>query len=151
MLIYFAAPLFNQAELMFNELLVSRLEQAGFTVFLPQREGLELKATPMPPDKWDKAIFELDRDWVFKADILLFLLDGRVPDEGAALELGLAYAQKFLLNQKKLLVGFSTERRTFSQDHKQNAMLAGALEQVFSDLGELLEFLKQYRSSGGLN
>jgi nucleoside 2-deoxyribosyltransferase len=151
MLIYFAAPLFNQAELMFNELLVSRLEQSGFTVFLPQREGLELKASALPPDKWEQAIFELDRDWVFKADILLFLLDGRVPDEGAALELGLAYAQKHLLNQKKLLVGFSTERRTFSQDHKLNAMLAGALEQVFTDLGELLEFLKQYRSSGGLN
>jgi nucleoside 2-deoxyribosyltransferase len=151
MLIYFAAPLFNQAELMFNDLLTTRLEQAGFTVFLPQREGLELKATPMPPDKWDKAIFELDRDWVFKADILLFILDGRVPDEGAALELGLAYAQKFLMNQKKLLLGFSTDRRTFSQDHKHNAMLAGALEYVFTDLGELLEFLKQYRSSGGLN
>jgi nucleoside 2-deoxyribosyltransferase len=151
MLIYFAAPLFNQAELMFNELLVSRLEQSGFTVFLPQREGLELKATPMPPDKWEKAVFGLDRDWVFKADILLFLLDGRVPDEGAALELGLAYAQKHLLNQKKLLVGFSTERRTFSQDHKLNVMLAGALEHIFTDLGELLEFLKQYRSSGGLN
>lgn len=151
MLIYFAAPLFNQAELMFNELLTTRLEQLGFTVFLPQREGLELKATPLPPEKWEKAVFELDRDWVFKTDILLFILDGRVPDEGAALELGLAYAQKHLLNQKKLLVGFSTERRTFSQDHKLNAMLAGALEHVFTDLGELLEFLKQYRSSGGLN
>lgn len=151
MIIYFAAPLFNQGELMFNELLATRLEHSGFTVFLPQREGLELKATPMPPDKWAKAVFELDRDWVFKADILLFLLDGRVPDEGAALELGLAYAQKHLLNQRKLLVGFSTERRVFSQDHPLNAMLAGALEYVFTDFGELLEFLKQYRSSGGLN
>jgi nucleoside 2-deoxyribosyltransferase len=105
----------------------------------------------MPPDKWEQAIFELDRDWVFKCDILLFLLDGRVPDEGAALELGLAYGQKFLMGQKKLLIGYSTERRVFSQDHKLNAMLAGALEVVFTDFGELLEYLKQYRSSGGLN
>ena len=151
MLIYFAAPLFNQAELNFNTGLTQLLEQAGFTVFLPQREGLELKATPMPPKEWEKAIFELDRDWVYKADILLFLLDGRVPDEGAALELGLAYAQKHLLGHKKLLVGFSTDRRGFSQGHHLNAMLAGALEEVFTDFKELLEYLKQYRSSGGLN
>ena len=151
MLIYFAAPLFNQAELFFNEALTTRLEQAGFSVFLPQREGLELKATPMPPDKWEKAIFELDRDWVFKSDILLFVLDGRVPDEGAALELGLAYAQKFLTGQKKLLVGYATDRRAFSQAHRLNAMLAGALEEVFTDFNELLEYLKQYRASGGLN
>ncbi len=151
MLIYFAAPLFNQAELDFNSRLTQILEQAGFTVFLPQREGLELKATPMPPKEWEKAIFELDRDWVYKADILLFLLDGRVPDEGAALELGLAYAQKHLLGRKKLLVGFSTDRRGFSQGHQLNAMLAGALEEVFTDFKELLEYLKQYRSSGGLN
>jgi nucleoside 2-deoxyribosyltransferase len=151
MLIYFAAPLFNGAELAFNEALTARLEKAGFMVFLPQREGLELKATPMPPDKWEQAIFELDRDWVFKSDILLFLLDGRVPDEGGALELGLAYAQKFLTGQKKLLIGYVTDRRTFSQDHKLNAMLAGALEVVFTDFTELMEYLKQYRSSGGLN
>lgn len=61
----------------------------------------------MPPQAWERAVFELDRDWVFKSDILLFLLDGRVPDEGAALELGLAYAQKHLTGQKKLLVGSS--------------------------------------------
>jgi nucleoside 2-deoxyribosyltransferase len=151
MLIYFAAPLFNQAELDFNNRLTQILEQSGFTVFLPQREGLELKARPMPPQQWEKAIFELDRDWVFKADILLFLLDGRVPDEGAALELGLAYAQKHLLGQKKRLVGFSTDRRVFSEGHKLNAMLAGALDEVFVDFKELLEYLKQYRASGGLN
>jgi nucleoside 2-deoxyribosyltransferase len=151
MLIYFAAPMFNQAELDFNNHLTQILEQSGFTVFLPQREGLELKATPMPPKEWEKAIFELDRDWVFKSDIVLFLLDGRVPDEGAALELGLAYAQKHLQGQKKLLVGFSTDRRVFSEGHKLNAMLAGALDEVFVDFRELLEYLKHYRASSGLN
>jgi nucleoside 2-deoxyribosyltransferase len=151
MLIYFAAPLFNQAELDFNNRLTQIFEQSGFTVFLPQRKGLELKATPMPPKEWEKVIFELDRDWVFKSDILLFLLDGRVSDEGAALELGLAYAQKHLLGQKKLLVGFSTDIRVFSEGHRLNAMLAGALDKVFLDFKEMLEYLKNYMASSGLN
>ncbi|GHO62481.1 hypothetical protein KSC_013730 [Ktedonobacter sp. SOSP1-52] len=41
MLIYLAAPLFSQAERIFNEQLTRRLEVLRFTVFLPQRDGVE--------------------------------------------------------------------------------------------------------------
>ena len=37
MLIYFAGPLFSEAEKRFNLRLSERLEEAGFRVFLPQR------------------------------------------------------------------------------------------------------------------
>jgi nucleoside 2-deoxyribosyltransferase len=145
MLIYFAGPLFNDAELQFNAQLTAKLERLGFQVFLPQREGFELNKPDqsLSDDERAKRIFELDRDFVFKSDILLFILDGRVPDEGAALELGLAYAQTYLLGHQKRLIGYMTDRRAFSQYRKLNAMLEQALERVFTDEAELLNFLKK--------
>jgi nucleoside 2-deoxyribosyltransferase len=41
MLIYLAGPLFSHAERRFNAHLAGRLEAAGFSVFLPQRDGVE--------------------------------------------------------------------------------------------------------------
>ena len=40
MFIYFAGPLFSQAERAFNLRLTMTLEEHGYTVFLPQRDGL---------------------------------------------------------------------------------------------------------------
>ena len=100
MLIYFGAPLFCEAEKAFNLRLTDILEERGFSVFLPQRDGVESSQPPydeMTNDERRQAIFSLDRDKVLEADIFLFILDGRVPDEGACVELGLAYGQKHLL------------------------------------------------------
>jgi nucleoside 2-deoxyribosyltransferase len=41
MKIYFAAPLFSQAEVEFNQNLTDHIEKSGFSVFLPQRDGVE--------------------------------------------------------------------------------------------------------------
>ncbi len=46
MLIYFAGPLFSEAERAFNLGLTKRLEQANFEVFLPQRDGAERDKPP---------------------------------------------------------------------------------------------------------
>jgi len=146
LLIYFAGPLFNDAEKQFNEQLTTKLESLGFDVFLPQRDGFELNDpnARFDPDERAKAIFELDRDKVFESDILLFVLDGRVPDEGAAFELGLAYAQKQLQHKKYSLIGYMTDRRVAFRDRPINAMLAGALEHIFTLEDDLLAFLKEY-------
>ena len=56
----------------------------------------------MTAEELCQLIFPLDRDQVNKADIFLFVLDGRVPDDGACVELGIAYGQKFLLKRSKL-------------------------------------------------
>src|SRR5258708_38912093 len=114
MLIYFAAPLFSQAERLFNEHLVQRLEAQGFRVFLPQRDGVERDKPPydaMTQEECRKAIFELDKQQIFACDIFLFLLDGRVPDEGACVELGMAYCHRELQGSKKLLLGLQTDSR----------------------------------------
>ncbi|WP_051248837.1 nucleoside 2-deoxyribosyltransferase domain-containing protein [Inquilinus limosus] len=63
--LYFAGPLFSAAELAFNAALAEKIEALGFTVFLPQRDGVESSREPwvaMSPDERRRAIFELDRD-----------------------------------------------------------------------------------------
>ncbi len=114
MRIYYAGPLFCEAERAFNLRLVEKLEAQGFQVFLPQRDGVESEKPPyneMSSDEFQRAIFKLDRDEVLRADIFLFVLDGRVPDEGACVELGIAYGQVHLLQQDKLLIGLLTDLR----------------------------------------
>ena len=68
MRLYFAAPLFSQAERRFNEHLTHRLEVQGFTVFLPQRDGAEKDQpayTTMTPEERGLAIFHLDKEQIF--------------------------------------------------------------------------------------
>jgi nucleoside 2-deoxyribosyltransferase len=78
MLIYFAAPLFCQAEKAFNLQLTRKLEERGFTVFLPQRDGVDSNKPPydeMTDAELRQAIFTLDRDKCLEAEIFLIVLD----------------------------------------------------------------------------
>ena len=102
--IYFAGPLFSKAERDYNQELTLKIENIDYKVFLPQRDGAELDKPPyqgMTQSERNKAIFELDVKQVLNCDIFLFVLDGRVPDEGACFELGIAYSQKSQDNSKK--------------------------------------------------
>lgn len=151
MLIYFAAPLFSQAERSFNEYLTQRLEAQGFTVFLPQRDGVEKNKPPyhsMTPDERRQALFHLDKQQIFACDIFFFLLDGRVPDEGGCVELGMAYCQKELQNSKKLLLGLQTDRRAATLGAKLNPMLHVPLDYIASDEETVFQVLQQYRATG---
>lgn len=46
MLIYFAAPLFSEAERLFNHHLTEKLESISYQVFLPQRDGVKSDKSP---------------------------------------------------------------------------------------------------------
>lgn len=148
MLIYFASPLFSRAERQFNENLTHRLEAHGFTVFLPQRDGVERDKPPynsMTPEERRQAIFHLDKQQIFACDIFLFLLDGRVPDEGACVELGMAYCQRELQGSKKLLIGLQTDSRAAFPGAKLNPMIAVPLDRIVSDEEALLQALHNIR------
>jgi len=148
MLIYFAAPLFCQAEKAFNSQLAGKLEERGFTVFLPQRDGVESSKPPyneMTTDERRQAIFAVDRDKILEADIFLFVLDGRVPDEGACVELGIAYGQKHLLQRDKLLIGLQTDSRAAFLEARLNAIIHGALDYVADNENDLIAALEEYR------
>jgi nucleoside 2-deoxyribosyltransferase len=151
MLIYFAAPLFCKAEQAFNMKLTEKLEELGFTVFLPQRDGIgvEISKPPyseMAIEELRQAIFTIDRDKVLEADIFLFVLDGRVPDDGACVELGIAYAQKYLLKQDKLIIGLHTDMRGAYAflDTKLNPLILGSFDDIAEDENALIAVLEKY-------
>ena len=73
-------------------------------------------------------------------------LDGRVPDEGACVELGIAYGCG------KRCYGFKTDTRTIELGMDLNPMIAGCMTKVFKnyDGDKLIEEIKQYLSENDL-
>ena len=148
-LIYYAGPLFSEAERRFNLELTQRLEALGFHVFLPQRDGVERDRAPydtMAPEERRHAMFDLDRTRILDSDVFLFVLDGRVPDEGACLELGIAYCQKYLEHGEKLLVGLHTDIRAAFIGGRLNPMVRVPLDYVVDDEETLLRVLAEHGS-----
>jgi nucleoside 2-deoxyribosyltransferase len=148
-LIYLAGPLFSAAERRFNLGLTQRLEAVGFKVFLPQRDGAERDRPPydaMTPEERRQAMFRLDRSRILDSDVFLFVLDGRVPDEGACVELGIAHCQKYLQNGEKLLLGLHTDTRAAFVGARLNPMVRVPLDYVVDDEQTLLEVLAGYET-----
>jgi nucleoside 2-deoxyribosyltransferase len=144
-LLYFAGPLFSEAEKRFNQRLTDKIEALGYHVFLPQREGVERGQPPydaMPPDERRRLRFALDKDNVLACDVFLFVLDGRVPDEGACVELGIAYCQKELRQPTKRLIGLQTDVRVAFPGGALNTMVGIPLERVVHTEDALLELLQ---------
>ena len=109
--IYFAAPLFDDMEFRRNAEECAKLEEAGYEVYLPQRDAGEA-AAGTPRDR----LFHDDVAHVRECDILVAYIDGRVPDEGTVFEIGMAFA----LGKPIYMV--RSDRRSFMQGHL-NVML----------------------------
>jgi len=143
--LYFSGPLFSVAEKKFNLELCKRIEALGYSVYLPQRDGPEhdkqLTATLNGEEK-QESIFVVDRMKVLECDVFLLILDGRVPDEGACVELGMVYAQKYLNHAQKTLVGLSTDPRFLFPDSKLNPMIQRAMDSIFETEEGLLDYLR---------
>ena len=73
----------------------------------------------------------------------MFILDGRVPDEGACVELGIAYSAKYFEKEKKLIVGLQTDSRAAFLGAKLNPMLKVPLDFIAGSEPELLDYLSQ--------
>ena len=145
--VYFAAPLFSQSEKDYNLLLTKVLEDHGYEVFLPQRDGyLAAELAGKTEDELTQLIFEKDFSEVMKADIIFMLLDGRVPDEGACVELGIAYANG------KRCYGVKTDARSVEINMDLNPMITGCFIKLFKnfDGDKLVEELEQYLSENEL-
>lgn len=133
--IYIAAPLFCQGERDFNEKIDGVLRACGHETFLPQRDGGCVADLPelingVPKRQY---LFELDcrhMDW---CDTVLFVFDGRVPDEGACFELGYCYAKG------KRCVAYKTDIRCFTEGF-DNVMLYGAPEALLRNEEELRQY-----------
>lgn len=115
--IYCAGPLFNDKEKEEMAEIAAILEESGFRVFLPHRDGFEFahlldifKKIGVPEAKANrllhKAIFTLDVYQVLDSDGLILNINGRVPDEGATVEAGIAW------NAGKQVVIYKNDART---------------------------------------
>ena len=145
--IYFAGPLFSQSEKDFNLEIVSLLEAHGYTVFLPQRDGIEAALLEgKTEEELTEMIFALDESEVKKADIVVINLDGRVPDEGACVELGIAYANGIRC------YGIKTDTRSVESNMDLNPLITGCLIKLFKnyDGDALIAELDQYLAENEL-
>ena len=117
-----------------------------------QRDGVKRdrpRYDTMTPEERRLAMFHLDRTRILDAEVFLFVLDGSVPDEGACVELGIAYCQKYLQNGEKLLVGLHTDTRAAFIGGRLNPMVRVPLEYVVDDEEKLLRVLAGYGVEAG--
>lgn len=135
--IYCAGPLFNPKEREDMNSIATVLETAGYSVFLPQRDGLELaRLFPVLIEKniseeeasivLNNAIFSLDVFEVLDSDGVILNMNGRVPDEGAMVEAGIAWAHE------KPIVIFKNDDRSLIQGNC-NPLVMGLADFEFVD------------------
>ncbi len=146
--IYIAAPLFSRSEMEFNLKLNEFLKNLSFETFLPQEDGhllSELLKNEIEKDKAIIKIFQKDRENIENCDIVVFVMDGRVPDEGACVEIGLAYAYN------KECFGLKTDSRSL-MDNMDNPLIVGALKgRIAGSFRELEQLLIPYIKNNGTN
>ena len=140
MMIYIAGPLFSESEREFNVKLERFLSDLGHETFLPQRDGHELATLKDTEMDWTEAadrIFKVDTAALDRCEAVVFVMDGRVPDEGACMEIGYAFARG------KECIGLKTDSRAL-MDGIDNPMITGALKhRVARDFCELEKLLAQ--------
>lgn len=95
---YFAGPLFSASELEYNRHCQREFGRYGIELMLPQDNGFGIDGDMMLSDRGYaedtvKTVADADLKLLESCDILIFNMDGRVPDEGACFELGYAYGR----------------------------------------------------------
>jgi len=153
--IYCAGPLFNPKEQEEMRQIASELEESDYSVFLPQRDGLEFaKLFPCFSERGissregqlilNMAIFSLDVSEIMDSDGLLLNMNGRVPDEGAMVEAGIAWSRN------KVIIIFRSDTRSLIEGSCNPLVLglsdfslvsaydeiASAFEAKFADIAE---------------
>jgi nucleoside 2-deoxyribosyltransferase len=147
--IYCAGPLFNQAERDEMTVIADVLCEAGFTVYLPHRDGMEFRLIlveladrgwppPLAAQFLHEAIFALDvYQLAVECQAVAWNLNGRVPDEGAVSEAAIAWTLG------KPIVAFRDDARSLIEG-RVNPMLVGLVEFETKDtIGELPAALKE--------
>lgn len=139
--LYFAAPLFSEAEKRFNAWLVRRLERY-VDVYLPQRDGdllVEL-LKKMPLEQAKARIFRNDILAIRRSDGVIAVLDGRFVDEGEAVEVGYATA----LGKPCWALDTDPRRQGIGGcDHKLRAVMS----ETFTSSNALVKWVRKYANS----
>jgi nucleoside 2-deoxyribosyltransferase len=122
MIIYFAGPLFSQAERIWNSNLIRELNVLipNAKIVLPQ---VETRRFFTEHGVNFKGIVRACIDGIDSADVILAVLDGSDADSGTCWECGYAFAKG------KRVIGLRTDLRG-SEDEGLNAMLRRTCERV---------------------
>jgi nucleoside 2-deoxyribosyltransferase len=126
--LYVAAPLFSEADRVFNLTVARALEAEGHHVYLPQRntpaaEGAERTT----------AIFHASLAALTTADAVVAICDGPQVDDGTAWEIGYAYGRNLPI------YGLRTDTRIVQQpDERINLMILGSLNDLSSTIERVL-------------
>lgn len=132
MKIYLAGPLYTKAEQQFNIDTCNSLETMH-DVFLPQFEGEKIVG---PCADWPRRVFEIDRNGIDAADVVVAIMDGTQVDDGTAWECGYAYATG------KPIIGLRTDfRKVGDGDGQVNLMLQESAVAVVTTLDEVKSLL----------
>lgn len=142
MIVFLAAPLFNEAEREFNFKIAEVLRKNGFKVWLAQEASFITKGTHEEKSE----IYEIDISALKASDLVVAVLDGLEVDAGVAYEIGYAKALG------KPIIGIKTDHRTFSKMEEVNLMLEASLIKICKSTDEVLNSLRtiESRSSGRL-
>ncbi|WXG44496.1 MAG: nucleoside 2-deoxyribosyltransferase [Promethearchaeati archaeon SRVP18_Atabeyarchaeia-1] len=132
MRVFFAAPLFNEAERDFNQKAAELLRGEGFDVWLAQEH--KFIGRRLLSEK--REILEEDLEALRRSDLVVAVLDGLDVDTGVAFEMGFAHALG------KQILGLKTDHRVFSEFEPVNLMLEAPLAGLCRSLAETIEFLR---------
>ena len=157
MKVYFAAPLFSEADQMYNAYLAKKIRQEfpEIDLYVPQEQA-DINDKSKYADS--TMIAKVDTDKVLESDLMIALLDGTGMDAGVAAEIGIAFAREIPI------LGLFTDVRTQgaevveklealkipgeSQFAYVNLYVVGLIRQrgeVYSHTEDLLKKLKEYR------
>lgn len=111
MRIYWAGPLFTAAERQWNVEATQLLSELGYEIWLPQEKE--------PREKTAFSIFEVDKQGIDWADIVVAVMDGPDPDSGTCWECGYAFGK----NKPVITVRTDFRNNGDIEDAKFNLML----------------------------
>lgn len=136
MRLYLAGPLFTQAERDFNLTLAARLEAAGYTVFLPQRD-----VPPATGAGYSGRVFKAEVEALKHAAVVVAVCDGPQVDDGTAWEIGYAFARGIPV------IGVRTDIRAVGPEEKINLMIEQSLTATARSVEELPVRLSEVKGS----
>ena len=115
MKVYFANDLFNDATLMYNEHVVSKIEKElpDVEVYLPQRNDAINDKTQYADSL---TIVKADYDELKDSDVLVAVIDS--DDSGVALEIGMFY----MMNKPIIGIYTDTRRIAYGNEQKKEAI-----------------------------
>ena len=131
--VYLAAPLFSQAERLFNGSVARLLRDHLFDVHLPQEAGDD---SDIRDTLEQERLFLFNKTALENSDLVVAIIDGADADSGTAWEMGYAFAQK------KPVIALRTDFRRIGHHEHVNLML----EQSAKVVGSKKELLAALQS-----